>query len=136
MRVRFSHITSLSRVATLKVIGTPAVSTRARRPHPFSVPHRCGAPITLAQNEEHPTSTNVELDTATWVIAGSVACDVHGCSQEAAIIADLRDRDRFCVNHTTEAAAAALLHPEFGGWYRITGSRYDGARLVATVHPL
>ena len=74
MRVRFSHLTSLSRAATLKVIGTPAVSTRALRPHPFTVPHRCGAPITLAQKEEHTTSTDAELDTATWVITGS-RCD-------------------------------------------------------------
>jgi hypothetical protein len=136
MRVRLSHLTSLSRAATLKVIGAPAVSTRARRPHRFSVPHRCGAPIALAQNEENTTSNDVEFDTATWVIAGSVACDVHGCSQEAAIIADVRDHDRFCVNHTTEAAAAALLHPEFGGWYRITTGRSHDARLVLTVHPL
>jgi hypothetical protein len=126
----------MSRAATLKVIGTPAVPIRARRPHPFSVLHRCGAPNVLAPNEEHTTRPDVEFDTATWVIAGSAACDVHGCSQQAAIIADVRDHDRCCVNHTTEAAAAALLHPEFGGWYRITTSRYDGARLVLTVHQL
>ena len=136
MRFRFSHSTSLPRAATSKVIGTPPVPARAQRPYPSSVRHRCGAPIVFAQNEEHTTRTDVEFDAATWVIAGSAACDVHGCSQEAAIIADVRDHDRFCVNHTTEAAAAALLHPEFGGWYRITTSRSDGARLVLTVHPL
>jgi hypothetical protein len=82
------------------------------------------------------TTTALDSDSCTWAITGSATCDVYRCSQDAAIIADVGDHDRFCINHTAEAAAVAALYPVFGGWYRITASRYDDLRLILTVHPL
>ena len=81
-------------------------------------------------------TTHVDTNTRTWVITGCATCDVYGCSQDAAIIADVSDHDRFCVDHTAEAAAVAARYPVFKGWYRITTSRNDDLRLILTVHPL
>jgi len=82
------------------------------------------------------TTTAVDIDSRTWTVTGSATCDVERCSQDAAIIADICNHDRFCINHTAEAAAVAALYPGFDGWYRITASRYYGLRLILTVHPL
>jgi hypothetical protein len=77
-------------------------------------------------------------DSQTWVITGFDTCDVRGCSQDAAIIADSCNYARFCLNHTDEAAAIVVRYPAFKGWYRITAGRCDHTRqrLTLTVHPL
>jgi hypothetical protein len=82
------------------------------------------------------TTTAVDTDSRTWVITGSATCGVYRCSQDAAIIADVCDHDRFCINHTAEPATVAARYPVFGGWYRVTDSRYDDVRLIVTIHPL
>ena len=83
-------------------------------------------------------TTPADTDTQTWVIAGLGHCDACGCSQDAVIIADVANYDRFCLNHTNEAAAVALSYRVFTGWYRITASRFDHTRyrLILTVCPL
>ena len=75
------------------------------------------------------------IDTDTWIVSRSHTCDVDRCSQDAAIITDSDNYDRFCTNHTAEAAVAAQS-TGFDGWYRITRSRYDDGHLIVTVHPL
>ncbi len=84
------------------------------------------------------TTFAASTDTQTWVVAGLDTCDVCGCSQDAAIIADTCNYARFCLNHTDEAAGVAVSYPAFKGWYRITACRYDHTqhRLTLTVHPL
>lgn len=82
-------------------------------------------------------TTQTDTDTRTWVVTGLHTCDVHRCCQDAAIIADDGNHDRFCTDHTDEAVAVALTCPVFGGWFRIVGSAYHHpARLMLTVHPL
>jgi hypothetical protein len=77
------------------------------------------------------------IDTdSTWIDAGSATCDVPGCNHPAAIIADTWNRERFCINHTRQAADAAAHHHPFRGWYRITASREHNLGLILTVHPL
>ena len=87
---------------------------------------------------ESTTFAVTSADSRTWVVTGFDTCDVRGCSQVAAIIADGRDGARFCVDHTDEAAAVAVSYPAFKGWHRITAGRYDHTRgrLILTVHPL
>jgi hypothetical protein len=74
--------------------------------------------------------------TETWLDSGTATCDVDGCGQPAAIIADTWDRERFCTNHTQDAAAIPALHRPFRGWYRITASRDHDLGLILTVHPV
>ena len=80
-------------------------------------------------------STFIDTDD-TWLDSGSTACDVDGCSQPAAIIADTWNRERFCTSHTDDAAEIAAQQHPFGGWYRITGSREHHLGLILTVHRL
>jgi hypothetical protein len=80
-------------------------------------------------------STHLDTDD-TWLDSGSTTCDVDGCSQPAAIIADTWNRERFCANHTPHAAEIPAHHQPFGGWYRITGSREHQLGLILTVHRL
>jgi hypothetical protein len=72
----------------------------------------------------------------TWLDSGSATCDVDGCHQPAAIIADTWNRERFCANHTRDAAAIPALDPAFRGWYRITAVRDHPLGLLLTVHPI
>ncbi|MCV7034831.1 MULTISPECIES: hypothetical protein [Mycobacterium] len=81
-------------------------------------------------------TNNLDTDERTWTVTGTDTCDVHACSQPAAIIADADGHDRFCTMHTAEAAGAALSYSPFGGWYRITASHQHAGRTVLTVHPL
>jgi hypothetical protein len=99
---------------------------------------QCPSTVALTMRTENNmrTTTAVDTDSRTWAITGSATCDVDRCSQDAAIIADVSDQDRFCIKHTAEAAAVAALYPVFGGWYRITASRYEDLQLSVTVHPL
>jgi hypothetical protein len=39
--------------------------------------------------------TNAIDTDSTWIDAGSATCDIHGCNQPAAIIADTWNRERF-----------------------------------------
>jgi hypothetical protein len=80
-------------------------------------------------------STFINTDD-TWLDSGSTTCDVDGCSQPAAIIADTWDRERFCANHAPHAAQIPAHYHPFGGWYRITGSREHQLGLILTVHRL
>ena len=80
-------------------------------------------------------STATDTD-STWIDSGSATCDVPGCGQSAAIIADTWDRERFCSDHTREAADIPARHRAFGGWFRVTGSREHDLGLLLTVHPL
>jgi hypothetical protein len=77
-------------------------------------------------------------DRQTWVVTGVRDCDIDGCSQEAAIIANTSNYARFCLAHSEEGVGIALRDPEFSGWYRVTAGRYDDTRhrLIVTVHPL
>jgi hypothetical protein len=80
-------------------------------------------------------STFINTDD-TWLDSGSTTCDVDGCSQPAAIIADTWNRERFCANHAPHAAQIPAHYHPFGGWYRITGSREHQLGLILTVHRL
>ncbi|WP_006242834.1 hypothetical protein [Mycolicibacterium tusciae] len=77
-------------------------------------------------------------DSQTWVVTGVRNCDIYGCSQDAAIIADTCNYARFCLTHAAAAIGIALRDPMFNGWYRITAGHYDDTRhcLIVTVHPL
>jgi hypothetical protein len=72
----------------------------------------------------------------TWIDSGSATCDVHGCTQPAAIIADTWNRERFCINHTRQAAEIPTHYRPFRGWYRIAASREHHLGLILTVHRL
>lgn len=81
----------------------------------------------------------MSIDTTTeetWLDSGSLTCDTDGCTQPATIIADTLNRERFCSNHTRDAAAVPALYHPFNGWYRITASREHQLGLLLTVHPL
>ncbi len=80
-------------------------------------------------------STHLDTDD-TWIDSGSTTCDVDGCSQPAAIIADTWNRERFCLNHTRQAADVAAHHRPCRGWYRITASREHRLGLILAVHRL
>ncbi|MBV8861704.1 MAG: hypothetical protein JO259_07580 [Mycobacterium sp.] len=72
----------------------------------------------------------------TWLDSGSATCDIPGCSQPAAIIADTWNRERFCLNHTLQAADVPAHDHRFRGWYRIADSREHQLGLILTVHRL
>jgi hypothetical protein len=80
--------------------------------------------------------TNAIDTDSTWIDAGSATCDIHGCNQPAAIIADTCNRERFCLNHTRQAADVAAHYRPFRGWYRIAANREHNLGLILTVHPL
>ena len=77
-----------------------------------------------------------DFDDCTWFITGSPTCEIGGCDRPAAIITDTAVHQRFCVDHSAEAADLALVTPGFRGWYRVIDSRSNGPRLIVTVHPL
>jgi hypothetical protein len=80
---------------------------------------------------------SIGLDTdGTWIDSGSATCDVHGCSRPAAIIADTWDRERFCIDHTRNAADIPAHYRVFRGWYRIVSCREHDLGLILTVRPL
>ena len=72
----------------------------------------------------------------TWLDSGSATCDVHGCHQPTAIIADTWNRERFCLHHTRHAAEVPARYRPFGGWYRITATRAHQLGLILRVHQL
>jgi hypothetical protein len=80
--------------------------------------------------------TNAIDTDSTWIDAGSATCDIHGCNQPAAIIADTWNRERFWLNHTRQAADVAAHYRPFRGWYRIAANREHNLGLILTVHPL
>jgi hypothetical protein len=80
--------------------------------------------------------TNAIDTDSTWIDAGSATCDVPACNHPAAIIADTWNRERFCINHTRQAADVAAHYRPFRGWYRIAASREHNLGLILTVHPL
>jgi hypothetical protein len=80
--------------------------------------------------------TNAIDTDSTWIDAGSATCDIHGCNRPAAIIADTWNRERFCLNHTRQAADVAAHYRPFRGWYRIAANREHNLGLILTVHPL
>lgn len=84
------------------------------------------------------TTTPGARGTRTWTVTGAHFCDVNGCGRPAEIIADVCDYDRFCGEHTAEAAAVAQLYAVFKGWYRIIASHYHfpSYRVTFTVEPL
>jgi hypothetical protein len=81
-------------------------------------------------------STHLEHDTDIWIVTGSPHCNVHGCFDDAVIIAAGPDAHRFCARHTSQAATAALHATDFRGWWRITSSHPQDGDLLLTVHPL
>jgi hypothetical protein len=72
----------------------------------------------------------------TWLDSGSTTCDIHGCHQPAAIIADTWNRERFCINHTRYAARIPAHYCPFRGWYRIADSYEHELGLILTVYRL
>jgi hypothetical protein len=81
------------------------------------------------------STTCVEDDAQIWIVTGSHYCGAAHCSQPAAIVAAAPRHERFCVDHTDQAALAAV-QPSFAGWYRISSAHYVANDLIATVHPL
>ena len=80
-------------------------------------------------------STYLDTDD-TWLDSGAATCDVDGCNQPAAIIADTWNRERFCLDHTRHAADVPAHYRPFPGWYRIADSREHQLGLILSVHRL